>query len=70
MRLPGFTAEDSMYQKNHTYQGLALSSSISGDGGIRPECYRNPYGGYTCCTYDPVYGLYCSNVGGGPHTQM
>jgi hypothetical protein len=68
MKLPGFTAEDSIYQKNHAYQGLALSSSIFGDGGIRPEaCVQNPDGSYRCCNYNPYLGYYtCSII----HTVM
>lgn len=68
-RMPGFSAEASLYASDQRYH-VGYFSGMAG-GEVQPQifCHYNPEaGGAVCCSCDPYSGCVCGPVG--KHTIM
>jgi hypothetical protein len=60
MRLPGFTAERAVSERNSIWGVAAPASAKMSDSKIIPQfCFQHPGGYTTCCYCDPYAGCYC-----------
>lgn len=62
VRMPGFTAEASLYSAKDVYRAENYFASLTESGKALPQgCYLIPYGDQwiqNCCYYDPVTGIH------------
>ena len=70
-RMPGFSAEASLYASDQRYQTGYFSGGGGTGGEVQPQifCHYNPEaGGAVCCSCDPYSGCVCGPVS--KHTLM
>ncbi len=60
MRMPGFTAEVSLYRTSERYRMLTAGTLADGRDVVPQWCY-SPRPGQFCCCY-PYLGCYCRTI--------